>query len=143
MRRKKSTNRTHTNDSNTKTKFASWRQLQLWSEFLKNSAVICFFCSEKLGNTTSVIYINFSFQFMKTVYFLFKPHLIGLFRGLVLSGLLNGFLLPKLFWPTVRKNCSNDREKLLKFEAEGREFAKILRSLEQLIQTVKGQNNYG
>ena len=34
----------------------------------------------------------------------------------------NGILLPKLFWPTVRKNCSSDREKLLKFEAEGQEF---------------------
>ena len=22
----------------------------------------------------------------------------------------NGILLPKLFWPTVRKNCSSDRE---------------------------------
>ena len=54
----------------------------------------------------------------------------------------NGILLPKLFWPTVRKNCSCDREKLLKFEAEGREFAKFLRSLEQFIQTVKGQNNF-
>ena len=53
----------------------------------------------------------------------------------------NGILLPKLFWPTVRKNCSSDREKLLKFEAEGFEFAKILRSLEQFFQTVKGQNN--
>ena len=53
-----------------------------------------------------------------------------------------GILLPKLFWPTVRKNCSSDREKLLKLEAEGREFAKILRSLEQFIQTVKGQNNF-
>ena len=30
----------------------------------------------------------------------------------------------------------------LKFEAEGREFAKILRSLEQFIRTVKGQNNF-
>ena len=30
----------------------------------------------------------------------------------------------------------SDQEKLLKFEAEGREFAKILRSLEQFIQTV-------
>ena len=29
-----------------------------------------------------------------------------------------------------------------KFEAESREFAKILRSLEQFIQTVKGQNNF-
>ena len=42
----------------------------------------------------------------------------------------------------MRKNCSSDREKLLKFEAEGREFAKFLRSLEQFIQTVIGQNNF-
>ena len=53
-----------------------------------------------------------------------------------------GILLVKLFWPTVRKNCSSDREILLKFEAEGREFSKILKSLEQFIQTVKGQNNF-
>ena len=56
--------------------------------------------------------------------------------------LLNGILLPKLFWPTVRANCSIDWEKLLKFEAEGREFSKFLRSLEQFIRTVKGQNNF-
>ena len=43
----------------------------------------------------------------------------------------NSILLTKLFWPTVRKNCSSDREKLLKFEAEGWEFAKCLRSVEQ------------
>ena len=42
----------------------------------------------------------------------------------------------------MRKNCSSDREKLLKFDAEGREFAKTLRSLEQFIQTVKGQINF-
>ena len=54
----------------------------------------------------------------------------------------NGILLQKLFWPTVRKNCSSDREKLLKFEAEGWEFAKFLRSLEQFFQAVKGQNNF-
>ena len=39
-----------------------------------------------------------------------------------LFSFVNGILLPKLFWPTVRKNCSSDRRKLLKFEAEGREF---------------------
>ena len=33
----------------------------------------------------------------------------------------------------MRKKCSSDREKNLKFEAEGGEFAKLLRSLEQLI----------
>ena len=53
-----------------------------------------------------------------------------------------GILLPKLFWHTVRKKCSSDGEKILKFEAEGREFAKLLRSLEQFIQTVKGQNKF-
>ena len=42
----------------------------------------------------------------------------------------------------MRKNCSSDREKRLKFEAKGQEFAKILRSLEQFIITVKGQNNF-
>ena len=42
----------------------------------------------------------------------------------------------------MRKNCFSDREKLLKFEAEGGGFSKFLRSLEQFIQTVKGQNNF-
>ena len=35
--------------------------------------------------------------------------------------------------------CSSVWEKLLKFKAEDREFAKNFRSLEQLIQTLKGQ----
>ena len=54
----------------------------------------------------------------------------------------NGILLPKLFRPTVRKNCSRDLEKLLKFEAEGQEYAKLLKALEQFIQVVKGKNNF-
>ena len=54
----------------------------------------------------------------------------------------NGILLPKLFWPTVRRNCSSDWEKNLKFEAEGWDFAKNFRSLEQFVGTVKGQNNF-
>ena len=40
----------------------------------------------------------------------------------------------------MRKKCSSDREKLLKFEPEGQEFAKILIPLEPFIQTVKDQN---
>ena len=44
--------------------------------------------------------------------------------------------------PTVRKNHSSDQEFFLKFEAEGGAFANILRSLEQFIETVKGQNNF-
>ena len=42
----------------------------------------------------------------------------------------------------MRKNCSSDPGKLLKFKADGQEFAKFLRSLEQFIQAVKGQNNF-
>ena len=41
----------------------------------------------------------------------------------------------------MRKNFYSGQEKLLKLEAEDREFAKILRSLEQFVPTVKSQNN--
>ena len=53
-----------------------------------------------------------------------------------------GILFPKLFRATVRKNYSRDQEKHLKFEVDGRDFAKYLRSLNQLIQTVKSWNNF-
>ena len=33
----------------------------------------------------------------------------------------------------MRKKCSSDQEKLLKLEAEGREFAKFFRSLDRTI----------
>ena len=41
------------------------------------------------------------------------------------------------------QNCSSDREIFLKFEAEGWEFEIFLSSLEQFVQTVKGQTNFG
>ena len=41
----------------------------------------------------------------------------------------------------MRKNCFIERN--LKFDAEGGEFAKILRSLEPLIQGIKVQDNFG
>ena len=64
-------------------------------------------------------------------------------KTLAIPLFIHGILLPKFFWPTVRKNCSSDREKILKFEAEGQEFAKVLRSLEQFVQTVKCENTVG
>jgi hypothetical protein len=54
-----------------------------------------------------------------------------------------GILLPKLFWPTLRKNCSSDWEELLKFEAEDQEFEHFFKSLEELIQAMKGQYKFG
>ena len=42
------------------------------------------------------------------------------------------YFVTKIVLTYGEKNCSNDREELLKFEAEGLEFAKFLRSLEHL-----------
>ena len=50
------------------------------------------------------------------------------------------YFVTKIVLTYCEKKFSSDQEKLLKFEAEGREFAKFLRSLEQFIQTEKGQN---
>ena len=55
----------------------------------------------------------------------------------------NWYFVTKIFLTSCGKIFSWYREKLLKFEAEGKDFAKFLRSLEQFIQTVKGQNNLG
>ena len=44
-----------------------------------------------------------------------------------------------LLW---EKNCWSGREQFLKFETEGGEFAKFLRSVKQFVWTVKGQNNF-
>ena len=48
------------------------------------------------------------------------------------------FLIKIVLTYCEKKKRSSDPEKLLKFEAEGREFAKLLRSQEQFIQTVIG-----
>ena len=42
----------------------------------------------------------------------------------------------------MRKNYSSDRENFLKYETAGQEFSKILGSLEQFVQTVKGKSNF-
>ena len=42
----------------------------------------------------------------------------------------------------MRKNRSSNPEFFLKFKAEGREFSKFLKSLEQFIQTVEAENNF-
>ena len=53
------------------------------------------------------------------------------------------YFVTKIVLTYCEKKCSTDRENILKFEAEGPEFAKFLRSLDQFIQAVKGQNNFG
>ena len=51
------------------------------------------------------------------------------------------YFVTKIVLTYCEKKNSSDREKLLKFEVEGQEFAKFWRSLEQFIQTVKVQKN--
>ena len=52
-----------------------------------------------------------------------------------------------MYYLFCSENCSdllweiNNSGSFWKFEAEGQEFAKLLKSLEQFIQTVKDQNN--
>ena len=55
---------------------------------------------------------------------------------------LKWYFVTKIVLTNCEKKCFNDREKLLKFKAEGQELANLLISLEQFIQTVKGQNNF-
>ena len=67
-------------------------------------------------------------------------HLVQKISIFVLD-VINDILLPKLFWPTVRKK--SDWEKVLKLENEGREFANILKSLEQLFKLWKVRTIFG
>ena len=67
-------------------------------------------------------------------------------QGTYTCPLGNGILFRKLFWPTVRKNCSSDLVKLLKFQGWRPRIAKM-RSLEWIIWTVhcsvvKGKNTF-
>ena len=59
------------------------------------------------------------------------------------AGKYKWYFVTKIVLTYCQKKCSSDQEKLLNFETKGREFAKILRSLEEFIQTVKGQNKSG
>ena len=49
--------------------------------------------------------------------------------GIVCVGLLIWYFVTKIVLTYCEKKLFSDREKLLKFDAEGREFSKILRSL--------------
>ena len=47
--------------------------------------------------------------------------------------IVDWYFVSKIVLTYCEKNCSSDREKYLKFEAEGREYPKILRSEEQFL----------
>ena len=52
------------------------------------------------------------------------------------------YFVSKIVLSYYEKKCSSDLEKLLKFEAEGWDFSKFLRSLEQIIWKVKGHYTF-
>ena len=49
----------------------------------------------------------------------------------------SNYFVSKIVLTYCEKSCLSDQEKLLKFEAEDQEFAKVLGSQEEFIQTVK------
>jgi hypothetical protein len=55
-----------------------------------------------------------------------------------LTVVLDWYFVIKIVLTYSEKIGCIDQEKLLKFQDEGREFAKFLRSLEQFVQAVKG-----
>ena len=82
----------------------------------------------------ALLVLNKQWRFLEKLsdYYRFSVIQLKIWRVQVCN---NGILLPKLFWPTVRKNCSSDREKLLKFE--GREFATFWDDLNNLFKQWK------
>ena len=54
----------------------------------------------------------------------------------------DSILFPKLFWPTVRKNCCSNHKKLRGLRPRFEKTFWDHESLEQFIQTVKGQSNF-
>ena len=74
-----------------------------------------------------------------------NKHTLMKFQALIFPAIttlkrpLKWYYVTKIVLTYCEKKYSGVREKLLKFDAEGREFAKCLRSLEQFIRTVKGQ----
>ena len=91
----------------------------------------------------ALLVLNKQWRFLEKLsdYYRFSVIQLKIWRVQVCN---NGILLPKLFWPTYceKKKILVIEKKLLKFEAESREYSNFLRSLEQFIQTVKGQNNF-
>ena len=74
--------------------------------------------------------ISFTFK----IDFIIKSILNCFFESMVFyTKIVLTYCEKKLFWQSI---------KVLKFEAEGQEFAQFLRSLEQFIQTVKGQKKF-
>ena len=66
--------------------------------------------------------------------------LIALAHGVPFRTKVRMILWYQHFSDLQQKNYSSDWEKLLKFKAEGQEFANILRSLNQFIRLAKSQN---
>ena len=52
------------------------------------------------------------------------------------------YFVTKIVLTYCEKKLFFDQDFFLKFEAEDTEFSKLLRSVEQFIQTVKGQNSF-
>ena len=88
--------------------------LQYWGPVLTPLLNILLFLQQKVSNVSKT-HLAWYLKESETVY-------------------INGILLTNLFWPTVRKNCSSDREKLCKiFEITGIIYSNSERSEQFLV----------
>ena len=111
--------------------FGSYRRIMHTNrDFFQHSTALC-------SIFIYFIWFNLSFNKLFIVYVWITYKVQNRFGKFVLNYILfivsTSWLLPKLLWPTVRKRCFSDWEKLLKLEAEGLEFSNFLGLLEQLL----------
>ena len=123
--------------------FVSWCWIVMWSHF--RSTV---WQSQQIfarRNDVVKYFSNFFCMFLNPNFF---PNLnsncsnLSYLRNLQ-EQVEKAFCYQKLFWPfTVWINCSSDLKNFANSRPSASNFKKISRSLDQFIQTVKGQNNF-
>ena len=79
------------------------------------SKIVLTYCEKKLFLWSGKTFEIRGWKFAKNLRSL--EQFIRAVKGQYIFG-NSGIFLPKLFWPTERKNCFSDWEKRLKFEAE-------------------------
>ena len=89
----------------------------------------------------SLFCLDFYFPFLFGSFF-FNTSFNSSFNSFLFLFHTNRGHILDFFQKNFFQNCSCDQEKRLKFEAEGWEFANILRSLKQFIRTVNSKNNF-
>ena len=105
-----------------------------WNSFQNWPSIVVWTCYQRfIQSKGSHKWVRLSFTTFWTFYTLHRDfakmkklqeyHLLSVnFRKSVKKGFGNGILLPKFFWPTVRKNCPSDRDFFLNSRLKAENF---------------------